>query len=481
MQRRTKIVTTLGPSIDNKESIAELLLAGANVVRMNFSHGSSEDHLRRAKLVREVSHELGLHVAILGDLQGPKIRIAKFKNNVITLQPQQPFVLDNKLPQNEGNENRVGIDYKNLPQDCKKGDQLLLDDGRIALEVTEISEHEIMTQVLVGGELSNNKGINLKGGGLSAPALTEKDKQDILTAVEMDVDYLAISFPRHAQDILEAKTLLNQAGGKAGIVAKIERAEIVQSSKILDEVIQASEAVMVARGDLGVEIGDAELIGVQKRIISRARALDKIVITATQMMESMITSPIPTRAEVFDVANAVLDGTDAVMLSAETATGSHPVLVVEAMSRVCLGAEKEKSALVSSHRMNIEFKRMDESIAMSTMYIANHLKGIKAIISLTESGSTALWMSRISSGIPIYALTRREDTQRRVALYRGVEAIQFDPTQLARNEVNKLAVEALYKRGLVNNDDLVILTKGDHMGLDGGTNAMKILKVGHII
>lgn len=481
MQRRTKIVTTLGPSIDNRESIAGLIEAGANVVRMNFSHGKASDHLRRAQMVREVSKQLGKHIAILGDLQGPKIRIAKFVNDSIHLEVGQSFILDSLLTQNEGNEQKVGIDYKNLPQDCVVGDELLLDDGKIILQITAIEAHEIHTCVKVGGSLSNNKGINLRGGGLSAPALTEKDKKDILTALQMDVDYLAISFPRRAEDILEAKSLLREAGGKAGIVAKIERAEIVQSDQILDEVILASEAVMVARGDLGVEIGDAELIGVQKKIISRARALDKVVITATQMMESMITSSIPTRAEVFDVANAVLDGTDAVMLSAETATGDHPVLVVEAMSRVCVGAEKEKSATISTHRMNSEFAQIDEAIAMSTMYVANHLQGIKAIICLTESGSTPLWMSRISSGIPIYALTRREDTQRRVALYRGVEAIEFDPTQLARNEVNKLAVHELKSRDLVNDGDLVVLTKGDHMGLDGGTNAMKILKVGSII
>ncbi len=481
MQRRTKIVTTLGPAIDNRESIAALINAGANVVRMNFSHGSSADHLRRAKLVREVSKTLGKSVAILGDLQGPKIRIARFKYDHVLLNKGDEFVLDSDLDDDEGDQFRVGIDYKQLPEDCHTDDILMLDDGKIVLRVKAISQNKIITQVIIGGQLSNNKGINLKGGGLSAPALTEKDKRDILTAVAMDVDYLAVSFPRHAQDILDAKKLLAEAGGKASIVAKIERAEIVQSDKILDEVILASEAVMVARGDLGVEIGDAELIGVQKKIISRARALDRIVITATQMMESMITNSMPTRAEVFDVANAVLDGTDAVMLSAETATGEHPILVVEAMSRVCIGAEKEKRALTSNHRMNSQFSHIDESIAMATMYVANHLHGIKAIICLTESGSTPLWMSRIRSGIPIYALTRREDTQRRLALYRGVESIAFDPTMLERHDVNRLAVEKLVNQGLVKNGDLVVLTKGDHMGRLGGTNAMKIITVGQTI
>lgn len=478
MLRRTKIVTTLGPAIDNEEAITALINAGANVVRMNFSHGNAEDHLRRARLVRDISQSLGKAVAILGDLQGPKIRISKFKNNHIEIKQGDTFVLDAELDAESGDQFSVGIDYKQLPQDCHEGDILMLDDGKIVLQAMEIKDSKIITEVIVGGALSNNKGINLKGGGLSAPALTKKDKKDIITAVEMDVDYLAVSFPRHAEDILEAKKLLAKAGGKAGIVAKIERAEIVQSDKILDEVILASDAVMVARGDLGVEIGDAELIGVQKKIISRARALNRAVITATQMMESMITNSIPTRAEVFDVANAVLDGTDAVMLSAETATGAHPILVVEAMSRVCVGAEKEKRTMISGHRMNCEFNKIDEAIAMSTMYVANHLQGIKAIICLTESGSTPLYMSRIRSGIPIFALTRRPDTARRLALYRGVEAISFDPTSLARHDVNRLAVQELLTRNIVVEGDLVLLTKGDHMGLLGGTNAMKILTVG---
>ncbi len=480
MLRRTKIVTTLGPATNSKQALAELFKAGANVVRLNFSHGSAEEHLRLSKLVREVSAELGVHIAIMGDLQGPKIRIARFSQTSVLLKTDQTFVLDSDLDSNLGDENQVGIDYKELPKDCKVGDVLMLDDGRIQLKITDITGNRIKARVTIGGSLSNNKGINLKGGGLSAEALTEKDKLDIQLAAEMDVDYLAISFPRSGKDIERARELLLQAGSKAGLVAKIERAEIVASDQVLDDVILASDSVMVARGDLGVEIGDAELIGAQKKIIKRARTLDRTVITATQMMESMITDPMPTRAEVFDVANAVLDGTDAVMLSAETATGEHPIKVVEAMSRVCIGAEKQPVTTVSKHRLDCTFNRVDEVIAMATMYAANHLDGINAIICLTESGSTPLWMSRISSGIPIYALTRREDTLRRVALYRGVEAISFDPTTLARRDVNRLAIQELEKRGLVKEGDLILLTKGDHMGLDGGTNAIKILKVGNI-
>ncbi len=479
--RRTKIVTTLGPATSTNESLEALFKAGANVVRLNFSHGDKEAHLKLASRVKSVAKKLNMHIAILGDLQGPKIRISKFKTGSIELSIGDSFALDSTLDEAMGDQQQVGIDYKKLPSDCRIGDTLMLDDGRIQLEVTKVNNLRVETIVSVAGTLSNNKGINLKGGGLSAPALTEKDKDDIKTAVEMDVDYLAVSFPRTAEDIEITRKLVQQAGGKAGIVAKIERAETVASEDILDEIILASEAVMVARGDLGVEIGDAELIGVQKLIIKRARSLDRVVITATQMMESMINSPIPTRAEVFDVANAVLDGTDAVMLSAETATGQFPIQVVEAMSRVCIGAEKQSRARRSTHRMKKEFSRADESIAMATMYTANHLNSIKAIICLTESGSTPLWMSRISSGIPIFALTRRDDSLRRVALYRGVEAIPFDPTALAGRDVNRLAVSELQKRNYVTEGDLVILTKGDHMGLLGGTNAMKILKVGKII
>jgi len=479
--RRTKIVTTLGPSTNNAEALEKLFKAGANVVRMNFSHGSAQDHIERAKLVRSVAEKLGLNIAILGDLQGPKIRIARFKDSKIELQPGATFLLDADLEVNDGDQTKVGIDYKELPRDCDIGDILLLDDGRLELEVTKIIDNVIETKVIIGGTLSNNKGINRKGGGLSAPALTEKDRQDIKTAALMDVDYLAVSFPRTADDIKLAEDLAKDAGCQCGMVAKIERAETVADDKVLDDIIIASAAVMVARGDLGVEIGDAELIGVQKKIIQRARALDRAVITATQMMESMITNAIPTRAEVFDVANAVLDGTDAVMLSGETAMGEHPVRVVEAVSRVCLGAEKEKTNKISGHRVELQWEQVDEAIAMASMYIANHLDGIKGIACLTESGSTPLIMSRIRSGIPILALTRLERTKRKMALFRGVEAIRFDPTVLDRKDVNRLAIDKVKTVIPLVEGDLVLLTKGDHMGKLGGTNALKILRVGEIV
>ncbi len=478
MLRKTKIVTTLGPMTSSPENLRKLLQAGANVVRLNFSHGHVDDHLERARNVRSIAQELGYNIAIMGDLQGPKIRISRFKDGMVKLEEGKSFVLDADLDNDSGDETQVGIDYKELPKDCKPGDVLLIDDGRIEVEVKAIDGNKINTTVLVGGEVSNNKGINRKGGGLSAQALTQKDLNDIKSAAQIDVDYLAISFPRHADDIVKARELLKVAGSHAGIIAKIERAEAVANEKILDGIIKASDGVMIARGDLGVEIGDAELIGVQKRVIKRARQFNKLVITATQMMESMIDSPLPTRAEVFDVANAVLDGTDAVMLSAETATGKYPDLVVAAMSRACVGAEKYLSRQAPDYDFNTEVTTVDEAVARATMLTAQKLAGVKAILCLTESGSTPLWMSRIRTNLPIFALTRHQKTQGKVTLYRGVDSIPFDVTGMDRNEVNKRAVEELRKRKIVKDGELVLLTKGDHMGIPGGTNAMKILVAG---
>ncbi|MFC3852660.1 pyruvate kinase [Salinispirillum marinum] len=481
MMRRTKIVTTLGPATDKPEMLEKLILAGANVVRLNFSHGSPEDHKQRADLVRSIASKHNRFVGILGDLQGPKIRIARFKDGKIMVKTGQPFLLDLDLPKDAGDDTKVGIDYSALAQDCVPGDILLLDDGRVLLEVTQVDGNKVHTIVTQGGPLSNNKGINKLGGGLSAKALTDKDKADILTAAAIGVDYIAVSFPRNAEDMEEARALLTAAGSNAQLIAKVERAEAVNDHAVLDGIILASDGVMVARGDLGVEIGDAQLIGVQKHLISRARELDRVVITATQMMESMISNPFPTRAEVFDVANAVLDGTDAVMCSAETAAGDYPIETVNTMVSVCLGAEKHRKATRSRHRLDQEFTQIDEAIAMSTMYAANHLKGVKAIVCVTESGSTPLWMSRISSGIPIFAMTRHVETARKVTLYRGVEPLFLDVTSVAPDQVNRLAIDELKKRGVVSDGDLVLITKGDHLGVHGGTNRMKIVSVGNIL
>lgn len=477
MLRRTKIVATLGPASESAEVLEQLILAGVNVVRLNFSHGSPEDHKKRAELVRSLAAKHNRYVAVLGDLQGPKIRVARFANGKIHLNVGDKFVLDASLERDAGNQDQVGIDYKELPNDCVPGDMLLLDDGRVVLKVDRIEGTRIYTTTAVGGPLSNNKGINRQGGGLTAPALTEKDMADIKTAAEIDVDYLAVSFPRSAEDMNLARRLMEAAGGKAGLVSKIERAEAVADDETLDEIIRASDAVMVARGDLGVEIGDAALIGVQKRIITRSRALNKVVITATQMMESMINSPLPTRAEVFDVANAVLDGTDAVMLSAETAAGSFPVQTVEAMVRIILGAEQHPMASFDKYRMDEAFNSIDESIALAAMFTANHLDGVKAIIALTESGSTPRLMSRVGSQLPIFAFSRHVSTQRKVALYRGVHPVAFDSASVPCAQDFSRAISNLKDQGVLVDGDLVILSNGDTTVL-GGTNTMKILRVG---
>lgn len=477
MLRRTKIVSTLGPASESPEVLERLILAGVNVVRLNFSHGSAEDHKLRAETVRKLAAKHNRYVAILGDLQGPKIRVARFKDGKIQLKVGDKFVLDAALERDAGNQDQVGIDYKELPKDCVPGDVLLLDDGRVVLTVDKIEGTRIYTTTKVGGPLSNNKGINRQGGGLTAPALTEKDIADIKTAAEIDVDYLAVSFPRSAEDMNFARKLMEAAGGRAGLVSKIERAEAVADDEVLDDIIRASDAVMVARGDLGVEIGDAALIGVQKRIISRSRALNKVVITATQMMESMINSPLPTRAEVFDVANAVLDGTDAVMLSAETAAGNYPVETVEAMVRIILGAEKHPTASFDTYRMDQAFNSVAESIALAVMFTANHLEGVKAIIALTESGSTPRLMSRVGSQLPIFAFSRHVNTLRKVALYRGVQPVDFSTADAPRAEDFARAVEILKVQGILTNGDLVMVSNGDTNQL-GGTNTMKVLRVG---
>jgi len=475
MHRRTKIVATLGPATDDPQVLDKLMEAGVDVVRLNFSHDLPDVHRQRAEAARERAHAHGRHVGILIDLQGPKIRIGKFKNGPVQLSDGQKFIIDVDCPLDQGTADRVGTTYKPLVQDVARGATLLLDDGRIVLWVDQVAGSEVICRVVVGGELSNNKGINRQGGGLSAAALTDKDRTDIKTAAAMGADYIAISFPRSATDVEEARSLLRAAGGHGGIVAKIERAEAV---KAIEEIIDASDAVMVARGDLGVEIGDAAVPPIQKRIISLARQRNKVAITATQMMESMIENPIPTRAEVSDVANAVLDGTDAVMLSAETAAGKFPVAAVAAMDRVCRVAEEQESALMKERRAAYHHvERVDEAIALATMYTANNL-GVKAIAALTESGATTLWMSRIPSNVPIYALTGHPETRRKVTLYRGVYPVAFEITTSDHATLNREAIDELRRRGTVREGDLVIITKGDLTGVKGGTNAMKVAVVG---
>jgi pyruvate kinase len=478
MLRRTKIVATLGPATDDPKVLDNLIHAGVDVVRLNLSHDQHDSHRQRAERIRNRAQACGRQIGVLADLQGPKIRIGRFKSGAVELNEDDSFTLDAGCAQDAGDRQRVGLTYPELVNDVARGDTLLLDDGAIELWVSEVEGKEIRCKVVVGGKLSNNKGINKQGGGLSAPALTEKDREDIKFAAQIDADYLAVSFVRNGEDVAEARRLLEEAGGCGGIVAKIERAEALDS---IEEIIKASDAIMVARGDLGVEIGDAKLPAVQKEMIKIARELNCVVITATQMMQSMIENSIPTRAEVFDVANAVMDGTDAVMLSAETSVGRYPHKVIEAMDRVCLEAEKHQTARRSHHRIDSVFGRVDEAIAMATMYTANHL-GVKGIAALTESGSTVKWMSRISSGIPIYALTRHVHTRRKVTLYRGVYPVSFDVAMTNNDKVNEEVIDELLRRGEVRESDLVIITKGDRSGVEGQTNIMKIMRVGeHVL
>ncbi len=470
MLRRTKIVATLGPASSDAKTLARMIEAGLDVVRMNFSHGTATEHRNRVELVRALAQQAGRAVGVLIDLQGPKIRIGKFKGGKIALATGARFVLDAECEL--GDEHHVGLDYKDLPNDVRPGDTLLLDDGRIVLGVSAVKGRRIACVVEQGGALSNNKGINRKGGGLTAPALTEKDVRDIKTAAELKADFLGVSFPRSGADIKWARDLMHKAGGKSLIVAKIERAEAVPA---LEEILDASDAIMVARGDLAVEVGDAVVPALQKRMIRMAHDKNKAVITATQMMESMISNPIPTRAEVSDVANAVLDGTDAVMLSAETATGQYPVETVAAMARVCVEAEKE-GALGTERRRLDPPATVEEAIARATVFTANNLN-IKAVAAMTQSGKTVLLMSRMSTTVPIYAMSSVIETRRRVTLFRGVYPVKFKG---ARNPERALymAEDELLKRGAVRDGDYIVLTIGEPFGKAGGTNTLKVVKVG---
>ncbi|MFV0370795.1 MAG: pyruvate kinase [Azonexus sp.] len=472
MSRHTKIVATLGPASSSPEVLERMVAAGVNVVRMNFSHGSAEDHQARARIIREAAARQRQVIGLLADLQGPKIRIGKFADGTVMLTENASFILDAQCK--EGSVERVGLDYKERTRDVRPGDTLLLDDGRLKVVVEAVRGSEIHTRVQVGGKLSNNKGINRQGGGLSAPALTAKDMDDIKTAAALGVDYVAVSFPKNAADMYMARQLLRAAGSKAALIAKIERVEAVDN---LLEILEASDGIMVARGDLAVEVGDAAVPALQKKMIRLARDHNKLTITATQMMESMINSPVPTRAEVSDVANAVLDGTDAVMLSAETAAGSYPVETVESMARICVEAERSADITLEREFLDRVFSRIDQSIAMAAIWTAHHLK-VKAIAALTQSGSTALWMSRLNCGLPIYALTPDAEALSRIALYREVRPLLMAQQHTDRDQLLAEAETLLIERGIVERGDLIVLTIGEPIGSIGGTNTLKIVRVG---
>ena len=476
MTRATKIVATLGPASSDPQVLERLLLAGVDVVRLNFSHGRAQDHIDRAALVREAAVRVGKPVALMADLQGPKIRVGKFAEGKVMLEPGQPFILDAQRTE-PGDLTAVGLDYKELPRDVRPGDRLLLNDGLIVLIVTAVRGEQVHTTVKIGGELSNNKGINKAGGGLTAPALTAKDMEDIKTAVSFQCEYLAVSFPKNATDMEMARQLANVAGEatrhKPAMIAKIERSEAIPQ---LEAILRASDGIMVARGDLAVEVGNAAVPALQKRMIRMAREMDKLTITATQMMESMIHAPVPTRAEVSDVANAVLDGTDAVMLSAETAAGKYPVETVEQMHQIALEAERADDVQIDNDFVNKQFGRIDQSIAMGALFTAHHL-GCKAIVALTESGSTALWMSRHNIKVPVYGLTTRAQTERRMALFRNVRPIQM-PSFTDRDQALQAAEKLLCERGVLMPGDTYAITCGEPMGHPGGTNMLKVCRVG---
>ncbi|HEX2567296.1 MAG TPA: pyruvate kinase [Burkholderiales bacterium] len=474
MVRSTKIVATLGPSSSSPAVLERMVRAGVDVVRLNFSHGTADDHLKRAELIKDIARKANRTVAILCDLQGPKIRVGKFRDGKVTLEKSRRFILDANCE--VGDAERVGLDYKELPRDVEPGAVLLLDDGKIVLDVTDVRGEEVHTVVRHGGVLSNNKGINRQGGGLTAPALTSKDMEDIKTAAKLQADYLAVSFPKSGADMYMARELMRAAGGRALLIAKIERAEAVGENALLD-IMRGSDGIMVARGDLAVEVGDASVPALQKKMIRLAREQNKLTITATQMMESMIASPVPTRAEVSDVANAVLDGTDAVMTSAETASGNYPVEVIEAMARVCVEAEQTQPLNLEQDFLNRVFTRVDQSIAMAALFTAYHLK-VKAIASLTESGSTALWMSRLNCGVPIYALTAQTQTRYRCALFRDVYPLMVKYVGHDREELLREAEKVLVENKVVKEGDIIVLTIGEPIGKSGGTNTMKIVKVG---
>ena len=472
MHRATKIVATLGPSSTDPKVLERIILAGVNVVRVNFSHGSAEEHTETVRRVREIAARIGRDVGVLADLQGPKIRIGKFADGKVILADGDQFTFD--IECEVGDQHRVGLDYKELVQDVHPGDVLLLNDGRMTMKVLRTGRTTIECTVLVGGVLSNRKGINRQGGGLSAPALTAKDMDDIKTAIAFAADFIAVSFPKNSADMYMARELARAAGGKVLMIAKIERFEAIGN---LEEILKASDGIMVARGDLAVEVGDAAVPALQKRMIRMARELNKTTITATQMMESMIESPVPTRAEVSDVANAVLDGTDAVMLSAETAAGKYPVETVESMARICLEAEKSQAVTLDTEFLNRTFTRIDQSIAMSALFVAHHLK-VKVIASLTQSGSTALWMSRLNSGVPIYALTPEEGSRRRMCLYRDVIPLLTEYHSSDRDALLLEAENRLIQSGAVQKGDLVVITIGEPIGKSGGTNTIKIVRIG---
>jgi pyruvate kinase len=473
-RRRTKILATLGPATDAPGMLESLLRAGVDVVRLNFSHGDPGAQAARAQAVREAGQRIGVEVGILADLPGPKIRIERFAEGRVELRAGDRFDLVARTDAPPGSAREVGVSYLGLPGDVRIGDTLLLDDGLLQLRVESVEGERIATTVLNDGALSDRKGLNRLGGGLSLGALTDRDRELIGVAAEIGVDFIAVSFCRNAADMEEARSIARAAGSEAALVSKIERAEAIEN---LAEIVEASDVVMVARGDLGVEIGDAELPGLQKKIIRESLLRNRVVITATQMLQSMVDSPIPTRAEVLDVANAVIDGTDAVMLSQESAAGHYPVKSVEAMARICTGAERQFEADTDFEKAPRDLAHADQAIAMAAMFLCEHI-GVRAIVAMTESGGTARYLSRFRSPVPIYGFSRHSGSRRRMALMRDVFPVEFDSRGLASSDAARRSVKLLFDRGLLAPGDRVVFTSGDHMERHGATNTLRLLQVG---
>ncbi|MBP6628819.1 MAG: pyruvate kinase [Kofleriaceae bacterium] len=465
---RAKIVCTLGPASSSPERIGELIEAGMDVVRLNFSHGSHEDHARMLATVRSEAQKRGRAIAVLLDLQGPKIRVGRFATGQAELKPGAEFTISTD-PNLVGDDRRVSTTYAGIIADVRPGDHLLLDDGYLSLVVTSVANHEVHTLVVTGGILKNNKGINLPGVEVSAPALSDKDREDIKFGLRHGVDYVALSFVRRAEDVREAKRLLTDDGIAIPVIAKIEKPQAIDR---LAEIIDAADGIMVARGDLGVEMGPEKVPLIQKRIIEETNRRGKIVITATQMLESMIQQPRPTRAEASDVANAILDGTDAVMLSGETASGAHPVEAVRTMVRIV--REVEGSAY---YRQNIEPPVVElavsaNAIAHAAVIAARKMK-VRTIAVVTGSGGAARLMSEYRPEAEIVALTTDEVQFRRLALVWGVTPVHI-PHSATTDEVIDQVEATLLSRHLAVAGEHVIITMGVPVGAGVQTNLLKI-------
>jgi len=471
---RAKIVCTLGPASSTPERIGELIDAGMSVARLNFSHGTHEDHAKMLATVRSEADRRGKAIAALLDLQGPKIRVGRFANpNGVELKPGAEFTIttDTSVP---GDEKRVSTTYQLLPNDVKPGDQILLDDGYMSLAVTAVADREVRCVVVTGGTLKNNKGINLPGVDVSAPALSEKDKIDIGFALRYGVDYVALSFVRRPEDVLEAKRLLTVDQVSIPVIAKIEKPQALDR---LGDIIDVADGTMVARGDLGVEMGPEKVPLWQKRIIEETNRRGKIVITATQMLESMITAPRPTRAEASDVANAVLDATDALMLSGETASGIHPVEAVRTMARIVDEIERSAYYRANTEAPDLQMAISTNAIAHAAMTAAKAMK-LKTIVVVSESGGAARLVSEYRPEANIVCLTTNEVTFRRLALVWGVTPVLIGPCATTEELVDR--VEAtLIERNLARPGENVLITMAVPVGAGLQTNVLKIHQIQH--